>query len=30
MHDLDVTPSQISLVCHWQTKVSGANLIAKS
>lgn len=26
MHDLDVTSSQISLVCHWQEKTSGANL----
>lgn len=30
MHDLDVNPSQISLVCHWQTKISGANSVANS
>lgn len=29
MHDLDVTSSQISLVCHWQGKISGANLVVK-
>lgn len=27
MHDLDVTSSQITLVCHWQGKISGANLV---
>jgi len=27
MHDLDVTSSLISLVCHWQWKISGANLV---
>lgn len=30
MHDLDVTPSRISLVCHWQRKISGANLVVNS
>lgn len=27
MHDLDVTSSQISLICHSQGKISGANLV---
>lgn len=27
MHDLDVTSSQISLVCHWQAQNSGGNLV---
>lgn len=26
MHDLHVASSQISLVCHWQGKISEANL----
>lgn len=27
MHELDVTSSQFSLVCHWQGKISAANLV---
>lgn len=27
MHDLDVTSGQISLVRHWQGKISEANLV---
>lgn len=30
MHDLDATPTQISLVCHCQRKISGANLVVNS
>lgn len=30
MHDLDVTSSQITLVCHCQRKISGANLVVNS
>lgn len=30
MHDLDATPSQVSLVCHCQKKISGANLVVNS